>query len=392
MATPSKVPITSYEDAVKYSGEMAIPGEIYSGEGLPQPGAIHPAAQSPDYASTKKTEKPREVKQGKKKVEKRPEAAKTDDKIKVTSYISGDIEVLHLPSRFYSYGRDDKDHVWIKLSARPIEKQAAWARSDKGPLQAGARKFEFNFLAPNEIQEIVSHEWAPYESVAAKIAEKAAWLGKAGMEWKNLQSEVTKYINSLDKNKARLPQALSQVRNQSNWDTIHKFAVAGSKANIFQQRIDTALVYKNSERRKYDFVFHLADVGSDSLYNEVVYPVKLLQFLSSPAKDEDEGNKSLASIKAPFFFEIETTPIPYIKVNYAACTLVQPTWKGPYIYGVPSSCELHLSFVEIEPLWDSMFIDDKRITNSTRTGISPKVPQTQATPANVERLAREGGL
>lgn len=322
-------------------------------------------------------EKQTVLKQSAKKVESNPQPLKTDEqKETLSSEAPFTAESIYRPSLYYNYSDQYPSHVWIRLTAKPIEKQAAWARADKGPITAGAKRFEINFLAPNEIQEIVSHEWGPYESVASKIAEKAASLGRFEYEFKNLQNQWKKYKERADKNRSLTGQTVSKIV-QAPMDTLHQLAVAGSQADIRQQRIDTALVYKNSERRKYDFVFYLADIGVN-LYDEVIYPVKLLQYLSSPSKDNDRGNASLADIKAPFFFELSTWPKDYIRVKYAACTLVQPTWKGPYIKGLPSSCELHLSFVEIEPLWDSMFVDDKRITSSTRFDNAAK---TFATPS-----------
>lgn len=338
------------------------------------------------YQSSQKKKKSKIGKTSKKAVEK--PVVKQDDDKEPAGAMPGKVVTLYRPSRGpYSYRPGDFTHVWIKLTARPIEKQAAWARTDKAPIEKSYREFELNFLAPNEIQEIVSHEWGPYESVASKIAEKAAQLGRFGNEIQNISTQISDYAKRLDQNKALTPQAIAQAKRQGFWNTMQAIGRGLSRADVRQQRVDTALVYKNSERRKYDFVFYLADMGQDDLYDEVVYPVKLLEFLSSPSQDIEGGNKSLADIKAPFYFQLTTWPIDYIKVKYAACTLVQPTWKGPYVGGVPTQCELHLSFTEIEPLWDSMFIDDVRITTSTRLGrkqVSPSVDRSKSI-ANVER-------
>jgi len=331
------------------------------------------SAASPKKVETKPVSKPK-ITKGLKDTGKNP-PIKKDDETSAVGAVEGKIVTIYRPSRGpYSYQPGAGSHVWIKLIARPIEKQASWARSDKAPISGKKREFELNFLAPNEIQEIVSHEWGPYESVASKIAEKAAWAGRFGNEIKNINNQFQNYMKRLDQNKAFSPQIASDYQRRGFFNSMQAVGRALSGADVRQQRVDSALVYKNSERRKYDFVLYLADMGVSDLYDEIIYPVKLLQFLSTPTQDIEGGNKALADIKAPFYFEISTWPINYIKVKYAACTLVQPTWKGPYVNGIPSHCELHLSFVEIEPLWDSMFIDDVRITDTTRLGrkqISP---------------------
>ncbi len=283
-----------------------------------------------------------------------------------------DVSPIWCPSSLHN---STTNNLWIKLQARGIESMASWGRSDK-PLTPRNKRFTFFLLAPNELQEIVSHDWGPYESLAATIAEKAAWAARVSKEIDNigLQAGENKTMQDVANawkggNYYSMLKTIYQAivdQNQKGWgELVHRMATAASQADVAKTRIDTALVYKNSERRKYDFVFYLADVGTD-LYKEIIYPVKLLEYLSSPTKTKTQGVNDLSEIDFPFYFTIETYPIDFLKIEYAALTLVQPTWRAPYVDGQPSMCELHLSFTEIPPLWDSAFYTKGLVTTGTK--------------------------
>jgi hypothetical protein len=89
----------------------------------------------------------------------------------------------------------------------------------------------------------------------------------------------------------------------------------------------------------------------------VSIPVKMLQSLSSPAYPED-GNMVNADIILPYLFKIKTEPGNLIFSDLAVLKQVQPTWKGPYIDGEPTRCELRLSFQEYRPLEQSVFFSE----------------------------------
>jgi len=60
---------------------------------------------------------------------------------------------------------------------------------------------------------------------------------------------------------------------------------------------------------------------------------------------------SSIGINLPYIFDISTSPASFIKSSYTALTAVQPTYKGPYIDGYPSMCDLSLSFTDLSPLF-----------------------------------------
>lgn len=299
--------------------------------------------------------------------------------------ITDDVPAIWCPSSLHT---NDTNSLWLKISARGIHSMAAWGRADKTLIPRNKR-FTFYFLAPNELQEIIAHDWGPYESLAASIAEKTAWVSRMGTELRNLKQQLkgTGIETALEEaSKFHLYGAgkafIGAIANAFNKagdsfpELVRQALIAASQAEVAKTRVDTALVYKNSERRKYDFVFHLADVGTP-LYNEIIYPVRILQYLSSPSKLKSGGVNDLADIDFPFYFTLETYPIDFLKIDYAALTLVEPTWKGPYIGGYPSYCELHLSFVEIPPLWDSTFHDKGLVTVGTKTSKVQIGPQME---------------
>ena len=101
-------------------------------------------------------------------------------------------------------------------------------------------------------------------------------------------------------------------------------------------------------------------------FKDVVEPVRFLQYLSSPAAATTvmAGEKtSLGNtlIKPPFLFRIysdtsdEDIVNNLVYMECAALTNIQPTFKGPWVGGFPTSCELRLTFLEYSPLFDEAF-------------------------------------
>ena len=87
----------------------------------------------------------------------------------------------------------------------------------------------------------------------------------------------------------------------------------------------------------------------------VVMPVKLLEMLSSPAYPKQANRNFNSDIILPYLFELKTVPGDLIICDLAVLKQVQPTWKGPWIDGYPSRCELRLDFYEYRPLEQKVF-------------------------------------
>lgn len=281
--------------------------------------------------------------------------------------------------------------IWIILEAIPIYKLSNHARAPNAiakvgdvsensfgdsassatkdktalALELNASRYRFKFLLAGDIPETLTHQWEPYESAASKVAGLAVGMGSSvtqigsalqGVVGKNgtvgdlvtktgkgVQYLVTGNDSMGEKAKATL-QTLKTIATG--------IATGGVVANY---RIDTPLQYKGSNRREFELQFVL--IKTSNTEGDVSIPVKMLQSLSSPAYPED-GNMVNADIILPYLFKIKTEPGNLIFSDLAVLKQVQPTWKGPYIDGEPTRCELRLSFQEYRPLEQSVFFSE----------------------------------
>jgi len=222
----------------------------------------------------------------------------------------------------------------------------------------------FKFIAPNELTEAISHMWEPYESVGFKAAEKAATAGRFAVEGKafldaGLDITDVAYKNLISKS------VLGTLKSDNAMSLINDASGKGIKlftgADVYTTRVDSPLVYKGSSRRIYEFIFQLFATGEgvgpyNGTYNEVVLPVKVLQYMSAPSQMKGNvTNKALAQVQPPAIFKIKTDPEGLFDVKRAVLKNINPLYRGPYVDGAPTSCELHLTFEEYDPLWDTSF-------------------------------------
>jgi len=231
--------------------------------------------------------------------------------------------------------------LWIRLDVYELTKQAAWGRGNIVTERTGDT---FTFLAPKEFIESTVHDWADYESMMGRLAQKAAELEKGGKEIGQIVSSGSDVAKLLASN-------IFTAGADVGAKVAQNAALKGADTNmsVINQRYDAPLYYKGSDRRKFDLIFYLVEEGDAC--SDVVVPVRMLQALSSPVKDG-----VLYGILPPHIFSINSEPdADFLFVEYAALKAVQPTWRGPYIGGYPSSCELTLSFEDMTPLFHDSF-------------------------------------
>jgi hypothetical protein len=225
----------------------------------------------------------------------------------------------------------------------------------------GDKGYKFSFLAPNELMETISHSWEPYESVASNLAglyttfgisipaQTAGALKGAGF---NSVNALISDIGTKFKNAGKIAKDLTFASAaQFALGKLSDMSKAGDVANF---RVDTPLQYKGSERRSWELIFNLINTEQGQNWNNVVLPTKLLQSMSTPSYSE-RNNTANSDIILPYLFKIETTPNNIIFSNLSVLKSVNPTWKGPWIDGYPSRCELRLSFTEYKPLDSKVF-------------------------------------
>jgi len=174
---------------------------------------------------------------------------------------------------------------------------------------------KYTFLAPKDMQETVNHTWDPLENVQSVLSQKLAGVGN--------------------------------VTNQN--------------ANVY--KIDTPLLYKDTSRRSFSFIFNLVWSGKGTPFSEVVEPVRNLLRWSSPILPGGniygvtglDNVQAVSKVTIPYVFTLRTktgsgTPLEIFNIKAAALTSVQPTYSPPYINGYPSRAEVTLTFSDIEPI------------------------------------------
>jgi hypothetical protein len=270
-----------------------------------------------------------------------------------------------------------EDGNWITIDAIYFEKLLFDGRADLGESSIGRPQFRFNFRVPRDMIENLSHEWAPFETMASKASESAAKIAGIDAELRGLGASfgfdgvaktTAEYLEKFEtwaKGQPKAGDLIAAARKILN-------SVTHMQGYMVNSRVDAPLAYKSSQRRQFEFMFYLVAIRDRDL--EIIEPVRLLQYLSSPSKglaDDKVDDRGNTAIKLPFLFRIRVSKMLYI--DLAALTVVQPTFKGPWVDGYPSYCELRLSFMEYKPLFDEVFDNTKKFGKvTTREIISDK--------------------
>lgn len=174
------------------------------------------------------------------------------------------------------------------------------------------------FLAPMTFQENTIHEWANYDSLGTRFAQKFNQL-------ETLTADVATSVKNLG---------------------------SGNSGHVITKKLDTPMTFSDSNRRVLVITFQLVDQGDTEI--DVFTPVRLLQQYSCAEK-----KNSTFDFDLPYIFTVETINSNLVYIENAALGSVQPTWIGPYRNGYPSKCELTLDFKDIEPLYRRTFDSTK---------------------------------
>lgn len=225
-----------------------------------------------------------------------------------------------------------KDLMWIKIEALRLQSQSTGGRG--GSIKIDRRGATFKFIAPEEIQETIQHEWEAYESMQSRLMEKYKAAIKIGEDIRGLKKIGGKKVLEGLASEGDIGNKISSAIGNIDLST-----------NIPKVKVDTPLVYTESTRREWNLDFRLASYTINT-YDEVVMPVKELMKYSSPSFGGSQIN-----IEFPWIFRLSTEPGNLILAKHAALIAVQPTWKAPYRNGSPSSCDLTLTFKDLSPLF-----------------------------------------
>ena len=296
-----------------------------------------------------------------------------------------DEQIIQRPRGYRVPHANFKDAVWIEIKPRQLISQTKGARGQNA-IRTSDRYTEggylevndltnskgyfptFKFLAPVEIQENIVHEWQAYESIATRLLQKGVDLTKLVDDAKTIANPIWKDIKKWT---GYLTKGQFEKVNAANAKQSLRDVLTGIVTSpVPRIKLDTPLVFQDSNRRTYTFGFHLIDEGNT--YKDVVYPVKLLQKYS--AASYKAGTQ--IAYDPPFVFSVQTTPdSKFIKIPNAALTAIQPIFRQPYRNGHPSICELNLTFTEIDPLYRDNY-DREGGKGSVTVSITPGVRAT----------------
>ena len=213
---------------------------------------------------------------------------------------------------------------WLKIKSFKVLRQIANIQG--GGITRISSGDTFEFLPTNNIAQNVGHDWEDYESIASRVAQKISSIGKTTQEVAGLGKSGKDAIKKM-------------LSGESAVSTI-KGLPTGLQSDIKQYKVDTPLIYKNTKRQMYNFAVALVSHRGNQ-QKEVLAPVKRLIELSYPLYKQDS-----IEIEPPFIFDIQVGNI--ISLKNVALIAVQPTYKGPYVYGRPCICELELTFTDIK--------------------------------------------
>lgn len=207
------------------------------------------------------------------------------------------------------YFQNSNHYLWFSVQPKEL-KYSGTLESDSQNIGINAEKVGERrmFLAPMEFQDNITHNWEPMENILSRIQEKAA--------------------------------------------TARRELFMSSQ----QHKVDTALLYQDTNRREISFTVYLGVYNSP--YNDVMKPINDLRALSSP--ELGERTTTQTKVGNPHIFKLDTVTgagkiVSLINIRNAALTAVQPNFQGPFLEGIPSYCELTLTFKDMEPLSKESF-------------------------------------
>ena len=230
---------------------------------------------------------------------------------------------------------------YLNFETYSIDTQKAADKGSAG-ITTTQQPWTFKFLVPENFQESIQHSWADYSSWTSQFANRfIPMLNSAN----GLYSFGTNALKD-----ASMSNGAINYKQQSD--------LLGTSEGALSLRFDAALTYQTSQRRRYMFELHFADCGDP--YEDVVYPIKLLEWLSSASI-----LSGFAQITRPYIFRVYTNPVKFLYMKYCALEAVLPNYSAPYRNGYPTSASVQLSFVELAPLYKDQFKSELTGENSS---------------------------
>lgn len=244
--------------------------------------------------------------------------------------------VIHLPDPAIFPNGATKNSVWLEVTPKKVASTAIQTTSFLELIDADAKdQITYKLLLPKDTQETLNHSWSAMENTFMVIAQKK--------------------------------ESLLQKMKQGT--AVH--------------RVDTPLIYATSDNRKFNFIFNLVHSGkggsisgTTSPQMEVIDPIRNFQSWSVPQKTAAIHTVN-EPITIPYVFNLRTVtgdgiPVNMFNVRAAALLSVQAVYKQPFIRGYPTSADLILGFIDIDPLYKTMYNKNIKTTTSS-TGLKASV-------------------
>jgi len=223
--------------------------------------------------------------------------------------------------------------TWIEISSKPIKYQTADIEKDGGLILGDIDGPSWFYLLPEQIQETINNSWEPWETVSSRLA---GTLGSA----KGMLAEVSAIYASA---KNALDKGIT-IRS------IERFGKGTENVANPNFKVDTPLVYSNTNRTEWNLEFNLYATSKENV-TEMMEGIKVMKYLSMPVLKKD----SIGSpIELPYAFKLKSSPESdedsIIKTGWCALTSFQPTYKAPYDdFGRPMNVVLTVTFTELAP-------------------------------------------
>jgi hypothetical protein len=247
--------------------------------------------------------------------------------------------IVRRPRTITPWSGNTEEMTWVHMKAKKITDQTTSGRG--GSIAGGADGAEFVFIAPDTITENIGHDWAEYDSIQSRVANKIRDMAKLGAELKTVIGTVGN-ISKLS--------ADTFKKSSGNVGTKADQLIRSAYNNIAAQsipkiKVDTPLYYSGSRRRQITLDFTLIAESIDTIKSDVVDVVHDLMKYSAAS------SRGAVDIEFPYYFELFTQPAKILNYTTAALMAVQPVWTGPWIKGIPLTCKLNLTFKDISPLY-----------------------------------------
>jgi hypothetical protein len=221
------------------------------------------------------------------------------------------------------------DLTRININAYQMKQQNLNPR-DPNYIQKGGMISSWSFIGFEDLQEAITHNWEPYDTMAGRANEL---LATAKSDVKQMQTT----LEGVAKSGGSMNGALSNMTTEAA-----------------RYKVDTPLVYTGSQRRQMTFTFTLQEYRNGT-GKDVLEPIHEFRKLSCAGIE----GQSIDKIDFPAIFQITSNPVGFVSIKDAALVDVQITWNSPYANGISKRAELTLTFLDLRPLYKSSWGDPK---------------------------------